>query len=82
MSKRIYVLLWTDGDGVAHVDGYWSRPLSDEEQHGFFKEHYPRDYDPCGGRRCDITWEMVELKGLGNPVPLPNHIWSNFEPEW
>lgn len=71
MSKRIYVLVWTNEDGGTGVDGYWNRPLTDEEQHGHFKEHHPRSYDPANGMRRDITWEMVELTRAGSPVPLP-----------
>lgn len=83
MSKRVYVLVWTDEDGNAHVDGYWGRPLSEEEQHGYLKEHYPASYDPIGdGSRCDITWELVELKRAGNAVPLPKHMWAEFDPGW
>lgn len=79
MSKRIYVLVWTDEDGNANVDGYWNRPLTEEEQHGFFKANYPASYDPVNGMRCDVTWELVELSGSSNPVPLPSYQWSGQE---
>lgn len=81
MSKRIYILVWKDKDGNANVDGYWNRELTEEEQHGYFKEHYPASYDPANGMRCDIVWEMVELTGTSKPVPLPPHQWVGREDE-
>ena len=82
MSKRIYALVWKDKDGTPRVDGYWNKPLSEKEQHGFFKEHYPALYDPENVEMRGITWELVELKRAGNPVPLPNYQWAGFKPEF
>lgn len=82
MSKRIYVLVWTDADGNAHVEGYWNKPPTEADQHGYFKEHWPRAYDPENGERLGIKWELVELKGAGRSVPLPKHQRAGFKPEF
>jgi hypothetical protein len=81
MSKRIYVLVWTDAEGRPRVEGYWSKPLDEAQQHGYFKEHYPSLYDPGDGT-CGITWTLEELKGAGPPVPLPDYLRAGFEPEF
>jgi hypothetical protein len=80
MSKKIYVLVWTNEDGNSGVDGYWNKPLTEEQQHGHFKEFHPYSYDPCGGARCDITWELVELSSERLPLALPSHEWSGNDP--
>ena len=82
MRKRIYVLIWKTDLDVTGVDGYWNRPLTEEEQHGYFKEHYPAAYEDEG--KCCISWEMVELKGRKQPAPLPNWGWSgkHYKDPW
>jgi len=75
VSKKIYVLVWMTESSDRGVDGYWNRKLTDAEQHGYFKEHYPDDYDVDGS--CYIHWEMIELKGLHKPCPLPKKLRSD-----
>ncbi len=74
MSKRIYVLVWRTESGDRGIAGYWGKPLTEEEQHGYFAEHHPGDYTPFDART--ITWEMVELRGESRPVPLDRRKWA------
>jgi len=73
MSKKIYVLVWMTESNDSGVDGYWSKPLSEEEQHAYFKKNYPCAYDVDGS--CCISWEMVDLKRMKMLPGLPKCQW-------
>jgi len=72
--KSIYMLSWQTESSDRGQDGFWDRPLTKEEQHGYFKENYPDDYDEDGNRY--IYWEMIELKKNKTPKPLSKSKWT------
>lgn len=74
MSKKVYVLVWMTESSDRGVDGYWNKPLSEAEQHAYFKKNYPCDYDVDGS--CYIHWEMVELKSKKALPALPKKQWT------
>jgi len=72
--NKIYMLSWHTESSDRGEDGYWDRPLTKEEQHGYFKENYPDDYDVDGS--CYIHWEMIELEVNKLPKPLSKDKWT------
>jgi hypothetical protein len=70
----IYMLRWKTESCDEGEAGYWDRPLTEEEQHGFFKEHFPDDYDVDGS--CYIFWDMIALESAKFPEPLSKKEWT------
>ena len=59
-------MYWVTDTLERGVEGYWTKELTEEEQHAYFAKNYPGKYKATssnGEERCCIDWEMVCLKG-------------------
>lgn len=70
----IWVFSCSNESSDRWICGYFTRELTEEEQHAYFKEHYDYEYDVDG--TCYIYWELIELVEELIPAPLPKDQWS------
>lgn len=71
---KVYILSWYTESSDRGIDGYWEKPLTMAQQHGYFKENYSCDYNTDGDRY--IYWDMIELELEKIPHSLLKKKWT------
>ena len=73
-DKKIYLLTYYTESHDTGIIGYWTKPLTQEEQHSVFAKTMPDDYNVNG--ECYITWQQKELSEREAPEPMSREEWS------
>jgi len=78
--KTIWVFSCSNESGDRWVEGFFTKKLTEEEQHGYFKDYYEyaiEDGDDEEDRPiCYIHWELIEMDLQKIPESLCKEKWS------